>query len=194
MSLSEPGSPSPAVLPPGLISFIRLLVLSEPDFANAHSKEKLPKGNLKKTDVKDNHPVLKILDEVINQREGMYVGGNVEVCPYFSEVQRVPVNPGALTCLRQDDESLLSSTKSLTKPKRHAVIVRLGEKRILKNVRQTVRMLLAEFGISGVAYQNEKGHMKRDKRSGDDGKEIGNGRKRAVNEILGGCGHKKARK
>lgn len=80
MSLSEPGSPSPAVLPPGLISFIRLLVLSEPDFANAHSKEKLPKGNLKKTDVKDNHPVLKILDEVINQREGMYVGGNVEVC------------------------------------------------------------------------------------------------------------------
>lgn len=78
LSLPESGSHPSVILPPALISLTRLLILSEPDFKSARSKGKLPKGNLRKVDVKDNK-VLEILDEVFKQREEMYIGGSVEV-------------------------------------------------------------------------------------------------------------------
>lgn len=76
---AEPGSHLSTTLPSALISFIRLLILPESDFESACSKGKLPKGNLKKTDAKDNKEVLEIVNGVLEQREAMYVGGSVEV-------------------------------------------------------------------------------------------------------------------
>lgn len=83
--LSHPdhGSDLSVILPPPLIALVRLLILSEADFKSARSKGKLPKGNLKRVDVKENKEVLEVLDKVLKQREGMYVGGSVEVRFYF---------------------------------------------------------------------------------------------------------------
>jgi SET domain-containing protein 6 len=97
LSLPESGSSLSAILPPGLISLTHLLILSEPDFESARSKGKLPKGKLRKGDVKDNKEVLEILDKVFEQREGLYIGGNVEVRLYFI---LTTIDPGPLTCLR----------------------------------------------------------------------------------------------
>lgn len=83
LSLPDSGSNLSTILPPTLISFTRLFTLPEPDFKNARSKGKLPKGNLKKIGIKDNKEVLEILDEVFKQREGMYIGGSVEVRFHF---------------------------------------------------------------------------------------------------------------
>ncbi|KAH0828175.1 hypothetical protein J3R83DRAFT_3877 [Lanmaoa asiatica] len=172
LSLPEPGARLSGILPPALISLTRLLILSEPDFESARSKGKLPKGNLRNVDVKDNKEVLEILDEVFRQREGMYMGGSVE-----------------------DDEGLLSVPETLTKRRRHAVIVRLGEKRILRDVRQALPVMLAEVNtVSGVGHGDEKGDTKRDKKGGNGGTETGSSRKRAVNRAEGDRGCKKARK
>ena len=189
LSLPESGSHLSAILPPGLISLTRLLVLSEPDFKSAHLKGKLPKGNLRKGDIKDNKEVLEILDRVLKQREGMYIGGNVEVRRY---IILATVDPSSLS---QDDERLLSLPEALTGRKRHAVIVRLGEKRILRDVRQTLRIMLAELSpASGAGYGNEKGDTRKDKMCGNGGKETGSGRKRVVDATEGNHGWKKARK
>lgn len=193
LSLPESGPHLSAILPPALISLIRLLIFSEPDFESARSKGKLPKGKLRKIDVKDNKEVLEILDEVLKQREGMYVGGNVEVRFYFI-LTTISIDLGPLTC-HQDDERLFSTTKTLTERNKHAVIVRLGEKRVLRDVRQTVRMMLAELSsTSGVGHKNEKADTKRDQNGGNGGKEAGSSRKRVVNATEGDRGRKKARK
>ncbi|KAG8214259.1 SET domain-containing protein [Butyriboletus roseoflavus] len=172
LTLPESGSHSSAILPPALISLTRLLLLSEPDFESAHSKGRLPKGKLRKVDVNDNKEVLEILDDVFKQREEMYIGGSIE-----------------------DDERLLSVAETLTRRKRHAVIVRLGEKRILRDIRQTLRAMLAELGttsINGAGHGDEKGN-RRD-RVGDSGKEAGGNRKRVIKDSEGDRGWKKARK
>ena len=191
-SLPESGSHLSAILPPGLISLTRLLVLSEPDFKSARSKGKLPKGDLRKGDIKDNKEVLEILDKVLEQREGMYIGGNVEVRRY---IILATVDSSPLTCVRQDDECLLSLPEALTGRKRHAVIVRLGEKRILRDVRQTLRIMLAEFSpASGAGYGNKKGDTRKDKMCGNGGKETGSGRKHVIDATEGNHGWKRARK
>lgn len=180
------------MLPPALISLTRLLMLSESDFKSARSKGKLPKGKLRMGDGKDNTDVLEILDEVFRQREEMYIGGSVEARSYFI---LTPIDPSPLTCFHQDDERLLSVPETPAERKRHAVIVRLGEKRILRDVRQTLKMALAEFSaVSGTGHGNEKDNMKkRDKKGVNGGKETGDSRKRA-NGAEGDRGWKKARK
>lgn len=176
LSLPESGSHSSVILPPGLVSLTRLLILSEPDFKSARSKGKLPKGKLRNGDVKYNKEVLEVLDKVFKQREALYFGGNVEVCLYFI---LTTIDPSPLAWLRQDDERLLSLPEALTKRKRHAVIVRLGEKRILRDVRQTLRRMLAELSsASGARNGNEKDDMRRGKRVVG-GTEADRGRKRA---------------
>ncbi|KAI6001651.1 SET domain-containing protein [Pisolithus orientalis] len=60
--------------------------------------------------------VLSVLAEVLKRKEGMYAGGS-------------------------DDEQLLTSA-SLTTNKRHAIIVRLGEKRILRAARESAVNIL----------------------------------------------------
>lgn len=192
LGLPEPGSHLSAILPPTLISFTRLLILSEPDFKNARSKGKLPKGNLRKVDVKDNKEVLEILDQVFKQREGMYIGGSVEVRLRF-----ILATTLVHLCLLQDDERLLSVPETLTKRKRHAVIVRLGEKRILRDVRQALRVMLAELSTASVnrtGHGDEKGDTRRHGQGGNGSKETGSSRKRVVNGAEGDRGWKKARK
>ncbi|KAG6369132.1 hypothetical protein JVT61DRAFT_1463 [Boletus reticuloceps] len=166
-----PGSALSAILPPALISLIRLIIMPEGDFKSARSKGKLPKGHFKKGDVKDSKQVLEILDEVLNQCEGMYIGGSVE-----------------------DDERLLSLPETLAERKRHAVIARLGEKRILRDVRQRIRMMFAELSVtSRTEFGDEKDNTRRDN-VGEDGGKAGSNRKRVVNGREGGSEWKRARK
>ncbi|KAG6375716.1 hypothetical protein JVT61DRAFT_3293 [Boletus reticuloceps] len=171
LSLPGPGSALSAILPPALISLIRLIIMPEGDFKSARSKGKLPKGHFKKGDVKDSKQVLEILDEVLNQCEGMYIGGSVE-----------------------DDERLLSLPETLAERKRHAVIARLGEKRILRDVRQRIRMMFAELSVtSRTEFGDEKDNTRRDN-VGEDGGKAGSNRKRVVNGREGGSEWKRARK
>ncbi|KAF8554242.1 SET domain-containing protein [Imleria badia] len=172
LSLPEPGSHFSAMLPPALISLTRLLILSESDFKSARSKGKIPKRKLRMGDGKDNIYVLEILDELLKQREEMYIGGSVE-----------------------DDERLLSVPETLTQRKRYAAIVRLGEKRILRDVRKTLKTVLSELSDAGGRGQgNEKDETRtRDKKGVNDGKDTGGSRKR-VSGTEGDRGWKKARK
>ncbi|KAN0091574.1 hypothetical protein V8E55_005140 [Tylopilus felleus] len=172
LSLPESGSQLSGILPPTLVSLTRLLILSEHDFRSARSRGKLPKGKLRTGDIKDNIKIVELLDEVLRRREEMYAGGTVE-----------------------DDERLLSLPETLGVHKRHAVIVRLGEKRILRAVRQTLRAVLAELGAtSGAGRGNEKNDTKRDKEGGNGRKETGNSRKRVTKGTEGDRGSKRARK
>ncbi|KAG9309236.1 hypothetical protein JVU11DRAFT_10716 [Chiua virens] len=178
IGLPEPGSQSSATLPPEIISLARLLMLSEADFRIAHSKGKLPKGKLKKDDAKESKAVLEILNDVFKERE--------------RNVYRWRCgNP--LTHLSQDDEHLLSLPETLIKRKRHAVVVRLGEKRILKLMREKLRSLLAELNASsGVGDKNTKLDA-RDNKDVNGGKDTGSGRKR-VSGLEGDQGRKRHRK
>ncbi|KAF9227023.1 SET domain-containing protein [Gyrodon lividus] len=132
--LSTPISPFSDSLPPPLISLTRLLLLPTPDFTTARSKGKLPKGKLKKGDTNDTKEVLEVLDEVLKKREETYIGGSAE-----------------------DDERLLCSPGTLTKHRRYAVVVRLGEKRILRDVREVVKGMLAEVGDGKEMAKSDKG-------------------------------------
>lgn len=186
LSLPESGSQLSTTLPPTLVSLTRLLLLSDSDFESARSKGKLPKGKLNEKDCKE---VLEILEEVFKQREGMYTGGGVEVrCSFSQNLTLVYLH------LHQDDERLLSLQGTLTERKRHAVIVRLGEKRILRGIREILQMVLAELrATSGAEYGNKKDST-RDKRGGNDRREAEGNRKRVVHGADGDCGRKKARK
>jgi len=194
LSLPEFGSHSSSVLPLALVSLTRLLILSEPDFKSARSKGKLPSGNLRKGDVKDNKEVMEILDEVFKQREKMYIGGNVEVRFNFI-LTKTDLSP--LTRVHQDDEHWLSLPETLDRRKRHAVIVRLGEKRILRDIRQALKTMLAEVKTtSGAEHGNENDDTRRNKKGGNGGKEAGTSRKRVVDGAEGSHWHgwKKARR
>ncbi|KAF8837690.1 SET domain-containing protein [Paxillus ammoniavirescens] len=153
-------------LPPALISLIRLLLLPTPDFTSARSKGKLPKGKLKRGDTKDNKEVLDALDEVLKRREGMYTGGSVE-----------------------DDERLLYSVPDiLTKHRRDALVVRLGEKRILRDAREIVKWMLAEV-------EDGKEKAKTDEGGGKGGRGIKSmGTKRIVSGADSERGPKRARR
>ncbi|KIJ60009.1 hypothetical protein HYDPIDRAFT_117671 [Hydnomerulius pinastri MD-312] len=136
--------PSPSEpLPPPLISLTRLLLLPAPEFRSAREKGKPPKGKLKRGDTGSTE-MLKVLDEVLMRREGMYAGGSVE-----------------------DDEYLFSS--SLTRNKRHALIVRLGEKRILRAAREAVRGMIAE---SAGGKDTTEGGKTGGKRKGTSGRRV----------------------
>lgn len=77
------------------------------------------------------------------------------------------------------------------------MIVRLGEKRILRHARQALRVMLAELSttnVDGAGHGDEKGDTKRDGQGMNGSKETGSGRKRIVNGTVGDRGWKKARK
>ncbi|KAH7889098.1 SET domain-containing protein [Phlebopus sp. FC_14] len=107
-------------LPPVLISLLRLLLLSSSEFEMVREKGKLPKGKLRIA-------LLEILAEVLKRRAEEYKGGSVE------DDERL---------LSNDAASTLPEAERLSANKRHAIIVRLGEKRILRIVQGAVHALL----------------------------------------------------
>ncbi|KAI6165961.1 SET domain-containing protein [Pisolithus thermaeus] len=142
-----------------------VLLLPGTDFVAIRTKGKPPKG--KQSDPK----VLSVLADVLKRREGMYAGGSVE-----------------------DDKQLLTST-SLTTNKRHAIIVRLGEKRILlaawESVVNTLHSLSHRTKIEDPAKNNDnpKGGKK-----GSGGDRTSEKRDHAGPSTASGRSHKKARR
>ncbi|TFK53554.1 SET domain-containing protein [Heliocybe sulcata] len=99
-------------LPPDCISFIRLLQLTSGEWDKAQTKGKLPKGKMEPA-------IASVAVEVLTRRLAQY--------------------PTSI----EDDEVLLSPerTGTLSLNRKHAIIVRLGEKRILRGMLDNMRKL-----------------------------------------------------
>ncbi|KAL1680484.1 hypothetical protein EV122DRAFT_288740 [Schizophyllum commune] len=109
-------------LPTLLISLIRLLRLARVEYEKAIAKGKLPKGKLKPESDEDAADVLRIVKDALERKAGEYVGG---------------ADP-------ETDAQLLTSTPPIAPRKRCAVIVRLGEKRILRKTIERVEEMLTK--------------------------------------------------
>ncbi len=117
-------------LPEELVSFLRLLLQSEDEWEKTAKKSKLPKPKVDKD-------VLDIAIDLLEARLKAYPT-SIKVCSSDSATLSL------LTSL-QDDEKLLSpgSVEQLSLNKKNAVIVRLGEKRILQGALTQLRSQVA---------------------------------------------------
>ncbi|KZT29157.1 SET domain-containing protein [Neolentinus lepideus HHB14362 ss-1] len=106
--------------PQDCISFIRLLQLSPDEWKRAQKKEKLPKGKM-------DPAIASISFEVLTKRLAQY--------------------PTSI----EEDEQLLSPERigTLSLNKKHAVVVRLGEKRILRSTLDDMKILVQANQGSG---------------------------------------------
>ncbi|KAF7322034.1 Ribosomal lysine N-methyltransferase 4 [Mycena kentingensis (nom. inval.)] len=133
---------SDLALPPALIAFIRLLRLSEADWETAVAKDKIPKAKLTGEDIGE---VLGVVVGVLERRMGEYAGNGpgLEASPILP-----PSSHGPRTF--QADLALLASpTVPLSRNKRHALIVRVGEKRILLRTLEKLRVEAEKFNTKG---------------------------------------------
>jgi len=114
-------------LPEDMISFVHLLIMSEPDWAKTKRKSKLPKPRV-------NNAVLSVVADVVRRRLAEY--------------------PTTM----EDDETLLGTEKETPVPLnlKNAVVVRLGEKRILRNLLRTVTAQLEGDNPSSVRSKKRK--------------------------------------
>jgi SET domain-containing protein 6 len=119
-------------LPEDMSSFVRLLVMSAPEWEKTKRKSKLPKPKV-------DDAVLSVAADVVRRRLSDYpttieAGFSVELSsfPQFF----FPI----CACTFQDDEALLESEKETPIPLnlKNAVVVRLGEKRILHRLLRAV--------------------------------------------------------
>ncbi|KAH9485074.1 Ribosomal lysine N-methyltransferase 4 [Psilocybe cubensis] len=109
-STADPKQRLVQTLTPSLLAFIRLLSLPAADFARAQQKDKMPKPG---ADAR----ALRVARAVLVRRAGMYVGGGVlEDKAALGALDAVPVSVGDVGKRRR----------------RHAIMVRLGEKRVLE--------------------------------------------------------------
>ncbi|KAL1695076.1 hypothetical protein GGG16DRAFT_45758 [Schizophyllum commune] len=157
-------------LPILLISLIRLLRLARAEYEKAIAKGKLPKGKLKPESDEDAADVLRIVKDALERKAGEYVGG---------------ADP-------ETDAQLLTPTPSLPPRKRCAVIVRLGEKRILQKTIERVEDMLAKAeAAKSAAGKDKKAKGGKDSRAKETKANAGK-RKGATEEARGGG--KKARR
>ncbi|KAH9946963.1 SET domain-containing protein [Amylocystis lapponica] len=114
-------------LPEDLVSFIRLLLLSKEDWDKASAKSKLPKAKV-------DAGVLSIAARVL--------------------VQRMKEYPTTI----EEDEILLSpeNAENIAPHKKHAVIVRLGEKRILFGASSVVTQLQDALTLASEVNSGKK--------------------------------------
>lgn len=111
------------------MSFVRLLLLPQAEWDKARCKGRLPKAKIEA-------PILMVAAEVLEKRLSEY-RTTIEVChtSFNGDI--------AYLCIGQTDEALLApeNVQALSFNKKHAVIVRLGEKRILRHTLQEVKRL-----------------------------------------------------
>lgn len=105
-------------IPDAVISFVRLLLLSEDDWHKSRDKGKPPKAKL-------DAACGAVLSAALKARLSEYPT-SIAVC----RISLSPVVLEAKQLVYQDDEALIADATLPTR-RRHAVIVRLGEKRIL---------------------------------------------------------------
>jgi SET domain-containing protein 6 len=115
-------------LPEEMTSFVRLLMMSAPEWAKTKQKSKLPKPKM--DDV-----VLSVLGDVVRRRLSDYPTVIQAGFPYLTSFFT-----SSLRAAFKDDEALLGSAKEPSIPLnlKNAVVVRLGEKRILHGLLRAV--------------------------------------------------------
>jgi len=130
-------------LPEEMTSFVHLLMMSEPDWAKTKHKSKLPKPKV-------NNAVLSVLADVVRRRLAEY--------------------PSTM----EDDEALLGTEKETPIPLnlKNAVVVRLGEKRILRNLLRAVTTQLEGGDPSGSESNVRSRKRKADGRNDDGGRAV----------------------
>ncbi|KAL1745674.1 hypothetical protein HDZ31DRAFT_35884 [Schizophyllum fasciatum] len=136
-------------LPTLLVSLIRLLRLARAEYEKAIAKGKLPKGKLKPEQDEDAAEVLQVAKDALECKAREYIGG---------------ADPEA-------DAVLLAANPTMPYRKRCAIIVRLGEKRILQKTLERVGEMLAacEAAKSSTNKEQKKKAVKGSgKRKGDD--------------------------
>lgn len=149
-------------LPEELVSLTRLLLQSDAEWQKTQAKSKLPKPTV-------DADVLAIAVEVLQNRLAEYPT-TIEVSKYGDHTRVACSNMN----LTQEDETLLTDT-TLGTNKRNAVVVRLGEKRVLAGTLAATRAQLERLQATAASNGGSK-------------------RKRAENGQTKGKGDKKARR
>jgi SET domain-containing protein 6 len=132
-------------LPEEMTSFVRLLMMSVPEWEKAKGKSKLPKPKV-------NDAVLTVVADVVRRRLGEYPTAIEAGSP------EIILSKFLFTCrILQHDETLLVTEKEKVLPLNlmNAVVVRLGEKRILHGLLQVVTCRL-EGNPSASASESRK--------------------------------------
>ena len=147
-------------LPEEMTSFVRLLMMSVPEWEKAKGKSKLPKPKV-------NDAVLTVVADVVRRRLGEY--------PTTIEAGPEVILPKFLfTCrILQHDETLLGTEMEKVLPLnlKNAVVVRLGEKRILHGLLLAVTSRL-EGNSSASASASESRKRKADRTNADGGRAV----------------------
>ncbi|TRM70198.1 hypothetical protein BD626DRAFT_476605 [Schizophyllum amplum] len=142
-------------LPTLLISLIRLLRLAPVDYERATAKGKLPKGKLKVGQDDDAADVMRVVKDALDRKATEYAGG---------------ADP-------ELDARLLVAESPLPQRQRCAVIVRLGEKRILKKTLDRVGEMMTACEATKTAGGKATRTGKDSKRKGGPEETRGNGKK-----------------
>ncbi|KAI0001251.1 hypothetical protein BJV74DRAFT_876781 [Russula compacta] len=126
-------------LPEEMTSFVRLLMMSAPEWAKTKRKSKLPRAKI-------DDAVLSVATDVVRRRLAGY--------------------PTSI----EDDEALLETEKEepISLNLRNAVVVRLGEKRILHGLLQAVTVRL-ESGNPNGSHSHSSGESRKRKAAETDG-------------------------
>ena len=124
-------------LPTDLGSLLRLLLMPQPEWIKTKTKEKPPKPKL---DVE----VIPVATEMLEKRLGMYET-TIEVSESFLFDVSMSGSWIDVYFVRQTDNQLLNDTSSLSRNVRNAIVVRVGEKRILKSTLDNLKSLLSKM-------------------------------------------------
>jgi N-lysine methyltransferase SETD6 len=149
-------------LPEEMSSFVRLLMMSAPEWEKTKRKSKLPKPKV-------DDAVLSVAADVVRRRLSDYPTTIEAGFPWNYHLSHLFFSISA--CTFQDDEALLGSEREKPIPLnlKNAVVVRLGEKRILHGLLQAVIARL-EGNPSGSQSSGESKKRKADGTGADGGR------------------------
>ncbi len=144
-------------LPEEMASFVRLLMMSAPEWEKTKHKSKLPKPKV-------DDAVLSVAADVVRRRLSDYPTTIEAGFPWDYHLSHLRV------CAFQDDEALLGPEKERPIPLnlKNAVVVRLGEKRVLHGLLQAVTARL-EGDPSGSRSSGESKKRRADGTGADGG-------------------------
>lgn len=136
-------------IPPDFTSFIRLIRVN-PEWEKAQNKNKPPKP---KTDTE----TLSIIRNVLVKRLAQYPTTlKVSYVNFFLFYFAIPDHQ---LIYQQEDEALIPASASVTGPslslnRRNAIIVRMGEKRILNRLLEKTNAILASAAAQALTREN----------------------------------------
>jgi SET domain-containing protein 6 len=145
-------------IPEGLISLIKLLQMPSDEWEKTQVKARSPKPKL-------DLPIARAALQVFERRLAEYPT-TMEVCITFVLPETCPQADHIDSTFHQEDISILSSPSlRFTLNRRNAIIVRLGEKRILRStlsaLRRSLEELASEHESATSSVDESKGVKKR---------------------------------